>query len=234
MRPGTGEERPSDLPGGPPRGYPGPAGERGEYPYQQPPQEMQPAPVYPYPPGEFDPRNPPDHRIVGWAHDDSVRPGHIYRYRVVYKIRSPLWNRPSALKDPKLADQYALSSNPAEWSKEIEVASLTNFFVLQSQDGGRARVAVFRWQNGQVHQKEFDVMPGDVIGGPDSAAGVDFTTGWTMVDSVKDLRTDDTYVILLNPDGQLTRRSARVDKSSPEYQRAQQQVASANGAGPGI
>jgi hypothetical protein len=223
-----GEGMPSDLP--PPMYPPGMGGIEGGYPQGQPGPKV--AVVYPLPnPGEFDPRQPVAAEIIGWAHDDSVEPGRVYRYRVNYKIKSPIWDKRDTAKDLKLAETFALLSKDGDWTAEIEVPSLTSFFVLNAQpEKGTAKVAVFRSQGGVLQKKEFEVSPGDVIGNIDTDSTVDYTTGWTMVDARADLRTTSQYVILMDPDGNLHRRDWRDDTGSPEYQKAQQQVAGVSGA----
>jgi hypothetical protein len=208
----------------------------------QPPPPPRPEYSYPLPNGEFDPRNPlggagaPQagqlENVIGWAHDDSAQPGRVYRYRVTYKIKNPLWNTREVAKDPKHAELFALASavktDDTAWSAEVEVPSLTNFFVLNAQpERGTAKVVVFRRQDGELQKKEFEVSPGDVIGGIDEGSGVDFTTGWTMVDARADLRGTSQFAILMDPDGRLHRRDWREDQASPEFHKAQQQLAAA-------
>jgi len=230
---GEGLPPPSDLP--PPFHPPGGmGGTEGGYPPYPAPGEPAPkvAVSYPLPnPGEFDPRQPAAPEIVGWAHDDTAEPGRVYRYRVVYKIKSPIWDKRDVAKDPKLAETFAVASRDGDWTGEVEVPSLTSFFVLNTQaEKGAAKVAVFRSQGGVLQKKEFEVSPGDVIGSRDAETTVDYTTGWTMVDARTDLRTATVYVILMDPDGNLHRRDWKADTASPEYQKAQQQVAGAPSA----
>jgi hypothetical protein len=234
---GGGQEGPSDLPGYNPGPVPGgidgagPMGPGGNMP------QAPAAASYPLPPGEFDPRQPlgnnqqlPNNEIVGWAHDDTVVPGHIYRYRIVYHIKSPVFNRIDVTKKPELAEVFDVKSKDGEWSKEIDVPSLTNFFVISATPGkSSASIEVFRRQEGELKGKKFEVNPGDVVGALDGESKVDFTTGWTMVDVKSDLRTSgDPYVILMDPDGNLHRRN--MDRNNDEYKKAKQQVASAAGS----
>lgn len=200
-----------------------PAGERppedGNPPQAQAPQT---------PPGEFDPRETPD--IVGWAHDDTVEPGKTYRYRIQYKIKSPVWNTTNMTKPQELASTFVLESKFSEWGDPISVPSLTSFFVIRPAMGGdRATVQVFRWHGGATKQKSFDVSPGDAIGLKDG--DVDFSTGWTMVDMRLDPRTDERYVMLMDPAGRIQTRDFRSDQNNPERKKKEAEAAAATAAG---
>ncbi len=195
------------------------------------PEERGPnAPDLPAPPGEFDPREIAD-GILGWAHDDTVEAGKTYRYRITYKIKSPVWNTPNVTKPADLANTFDLVSVPSEWGTPVSVPSLTSFFVLRSVLGGNAAtVQVFRWHGGAIKMKNFDVSPGDSIGTRDGE--VDFNTGWTMVDMRSDPRSDDRLVVLMDPSGRIHTRDFRTDNANPERKKKEAEAASASaGAG---
>jgi uncharacterized membrane protein YgcG len=189
---------------------------------------------FPIPGGEFDPRQTPD--AICWFHDDTVEAGKTYRYRVTYQIKSPVWNTNNITKPQELADAFLLKSAHSAWGEPVTVPSLSNFWVVRPAMGGNsAQVQVFRWAGGQLRTKLFDVSPGDAVGATDSENGVDFSTGWTMVDMGMDPRTDQRYVLLMDPNGRLSTRDFRSDANDPEFKKMQaeaaQAAASAGGSG---
>jgi hypothetical protein len=68
------------------------------------------------------------------------------------------------------------------------------------------------------------------VGVPDN--GIDFSTGWTLVDMRRDARTQETHVVLMDPSGRLHTRDVRSDANSPEYKQmtAEATAAAASGA----
>src|SRR5207244_9591735 len=92
--------------------------------------------------------------------------------------------------------------------------------------GGTARMEVFRWQEGTLKSDKVTVGPGDAIG--KVINGVDFNTGYTLVDVRMD--NNDPSVLLLDPDGMIVRRSFRADQANPDLQKLHQQVAQAAAA----
>jgi hypothetical protein len=188
---------------------------------------------FPVPTAEFDPHKwAADHAanpsIVGWAHDDSVQPGHVYKYRVTYKLKNPVFTMQTIVKDSKLAETFALTSIPSDWSDQVEVASTLKFFVAGARPTtGTAAFQVFRRQEGELKTKTFTVGPGDVIGTRDG--DVDFTTDWMVVDVRTDRVGGDAYVLLMDKSGTLVRRDANADASNPDYLRSKQQAAGAGG-----
>ena len=79
------------------------------------------------------------------------------------------------------------------------------------------RFDVFRWQDGLQQKESFDVGPGDAIGR--EMAGVDFGTGWRLVDVRPDAKRSDTVAILVNDDGEIERRSFQSDQKDALYQK---------------
>jgi hypothetical protein len=197
---------------------------------------MQPQPQslnYPLPPGEFNPREwistNPGRPIVGWMHDDTVEPGKTYRYRVIYKIKNPIFGAVNIAKDPKFAEQFALTANPSAWTEEVNVPSKVRFWVARAMPSAAAnptaRVEVFSYQDGEHQYKEFTVQAGDEIGGRDPKA--DFATGWTLVDVGADQRSGSVYVLLLDPSGRLHRREPSADIQDPKYRQMKEQITAA-------
>ena len=186
---------------------------------------------FPIPQGDFDP-NLVTADITGWAHDDTAEPGHTYRYMISYRIKNPIFGTNAAKNNPKLAAVFDLQSPPGSWSKPINVASTTNFFVYANSRPGApsARFKVYRWQNGVERSHVFEVAPGDIIGGKDG--DVDYNTGWTVVD----LRFDDPHnpdsmtVLVMDPSGVLDRRDYNTDQTKDERKALDKQVSNAASA----
>jgi hypothetical protein len=217
---------------GPPPGYggPGPGNPDGS---------GAPAPVapdlatqFPIPAGgEFDPNNLTSD-IVGWAHDTSAEPGHTYRYMVTYRIKNPIFGAQAANIQNGLANIFDILSPSGVWSKPINVASTTNFFLAANSRPGApaASIKVYKWISGVERSHTFVVGPGDIIGGKDG--DIDFSTGWTLVA----LRFDDphnpgqTTVIVMNPEGTLDSRDYKTDQAKPELQILERQVTAASAA----
>jgi hypothetical protein len=187
---------------------------------------------FPLPVGEFDPHkwaddHPKQATIVGWAHDDTVVPGQTYRYRITYKLKNPIFFAVNIAKIPKLTEVLALVSPPSAWSDKVEVVSNVRFWIARSPSPrNTVPIQIFRWQGGEPKTKMFDIAPGDSVG--DKVGDIDYSTGWTMVDVGKDPRTDDYYVLLMDPSGSLHKRDVRSDSQDPKYLEMKQQAASAS------
>jgi hypothetical protein len=238
---GGGLRGPGD-PGRPPSPYPFP---RGPYPTPEGEGEAaQPQAVLPCPQGMFDPTtvtpNPvqPGQQLpqgtipeywMGWSHDDSVEPGRTYRYRVVYTIRNPLFGFGNFCNPAKLADALALTSPASAWSKEVKIPLRTSFYVASNPSGnGMVRFDVYTWQGGVKRGKTFELQPGDLIGGTD--AGVNYNTGWTIVDIGNDVVHDRKFVLIADPKGNLVKRDYFSDQNNPDYKNDKAAAANANAA----
>lgn len=166
---------------------------------------------YTIPRGTFIPGELTENVIV-WVHDDTVRPGKTYRYKMKYSIRNPFWQQTQLVKDPELAKRFAIYSKESEWSDDVEVAPTLRFFVATgiTQNATSARFDIYRWQKGKWHQKTFTVEPGDMIGSKDTAT--DFTTGYYLVD-VKADAISRQPVTISDLAGQLEGRNYQEDLS---------------------
>jgi len=193
---------------------------------------MNTAANFPIPTTEFDPRSIGD--ITGWAHDDSVEPGKVYRYRVVYKLKNPIYQTVNVASNPALANQFEIASAPSDWTSPVSVPALTSFFLAGGFDASTARTVkfeIYRYHDGTLHRQSFNAAPGDVIGRKDKA--VDFTTGWTVVDIRKDLKNNVDYVIVADANGRLYDRNFRDDRQDPELKKLEAQLSSQASATPG-
>jgi hypothetical protein len=186
--------------------------------FQQP--QMAPAVFaqFPLPPaGEFDPRMAPD-PTIGWAHDDTVEPGKSYRYKVRYKVKNPVFQIFNVAQPKSLSEVFAITSPDSGWSEPVSIAPLTRFFVA-SLFNNKVALEIFRWQNGQLHSTRVNVAPGDMIAYKDPT-GIDYTTGWTLVDITVDPgRDNQPMIIVADPSGKLSRRDFKSDSNDPEFQK---------------
>ena len=151
--------------------------------------------------------------IFVWAHDDTVEPEKVYRYKLRYRLKSPVYRSNAA--DPKQARQFSLLSTESDWSEAVVVPPVVYVFLASgvSTNTTSAKFDVLRWQNGKWHKKSFTAEPGDIIGGEAQDTGMDFTTGYSLVDMKLDVVTRDPKVVLSNRTGELSTRSFRVDQS---------------------
>ncbi len=115
---------------------------------------------------------PESRKIKVWAHDLSIKPGKIYRYRVVVAVLNPLYRqkRVEENQQKEYHDKIALGPDPQElaaspWSEPVRVDSEHYFFMVNgSAQSQTARVEVWQVYDGRWVSEEFDVRPGDPIG----------------------------------------------------------------------
>ena len=151
--------------------------------------------------------------IYIWIHDDTVEAGKTYHYKLVYLLKNPMYLQPGLVGNAALARQFALRSAESDWSAPVTLPVLTRFFVASGFSSANANVTkfdVFRWQNGKWHLKSFTVAPGDMIGLQDASSGINYETGWTLVD-VKPNATS-PRVIVADPEGNLMPRNYSGDQ----------------------
>lgn len=198
---------------GMPGGYPAPGG----YPGGATPGVAVTASAVPdgftVPNGNFVPSDLKKNIFV-WAHDDTVQPGGVYRYKLRYRLKNPVY-RSNVVSDQKLARQFSLVSAESPWSETVVVPPTVYVFLVSgvTSSTSSAKFDVLRWQNGKWWKKSFNAAPGDMIGGPVKDSELDYTTGYTLVDMKVDVVTRDPKVVLSDRDGVLTTRSLRQDQS---------------------
>ncbi len=197
------------------------------------------------PRGLVDPADPA--RIAVWFHDDSVLAGQSYRYR----LRVDLWNRhvgrPQDLAQPEFARELVIEGEWSPPSAPIAAPPPAYIFVRGGQaDRNAARLEVWKWRTGWWVSDNFDVAPGEQIGGVGRVESgeflndrpvleaYDFATGAQLVD----IRFDETVlqpagrgaqqyiprqtVVVMYTDpatGDLVQRSAAADADDPVYER---------------
>jgi hypothetical protein len=190
-----------------------------------PPTMPQPGVDYPGNGQEFDPHDPAWNAktIECWAHDTAVVPEKTYHYRVKYKIKNPIWAAGNVAVNPQLANEFVIESDWSSWSSPVTIPPLVNFFVFNSPMGNAStcRFEVFKWENGEPKNETFTAGFGDEVGGMKN--GIDFATGWTVVDFRDDPRAD-KQILLINAKGKLITRSFNADRNDPLFQGLKEQI----------
>jgi len=136
--------------------------------------------------------------LVVWGHDIAVSAGDTYRYRAVVHTYNPFFTNGGVLVDSQksLGDPFMMGTAVAEWSEPFTVTPPIAFFVVDAvpNDGrlglGTATVDIYRYFDGERHRERVNVQPGEVIGAGRERAGVNFDTGFYLVDVLADPATD--------------------------------------------
>ncbi|HEY8751854.1 MAG TPA: hypothetical protein VIM11_27985 [Tepidisphaeraceae bacterium] len=159
-------------------------------------------------PGEINPEAIAQDILI-WAHDDTVEPGQVYRYRIVYYMKNPVMGL-TVIADDKIVDVLAVPSPPSDWSQPVTLPQTTKFW-FASLRGNAATADVYHWENGgwikKTPQQSFS--PGDRVADSE----------WTVVDvhgTLPNSRDRDKYVLLTNDAGEVIRRSPNADRSNEE------------------
>ena len=129
-----------------------------------------------------------------WAHDLSVTPKSVYRYRISIQVANPFFGRKPSLypEQQELADPVTLSSDTTPWSEPIEAQPPLQWFVLRAIeqggsvttstiDSGRVSAEVYRFTDGSWHKDTFQVAAGQRLAAPD---GGEFQTEWFVLDMI--------------------------------------------------
>jgi hypothetical protein len=209
------------------------AASSGVGPNGQPVAPQPAVPGVPLPPGQVAPPpalGPGD--VTIWAHDDSVQPGHTYRYKLRYILRNPVFQTTGVCKPQSLAATFWMKSVDSAWSPDINVKSETNFFAVNTSPvGGRVKFDIFRWKNGIWQQQTVDATPGDMVGSTQGTGttAVDFKTGLTLVDVRPDPKNADNRIIILTGDnGQMVRHDLAADRENEEYKKLRDLIKNQN------
>ncbi len=168
-----------------------------EVPFEQPAQQRQRRPVAPEPEEEEE-EEPGTVRV--WAHDLTVEPGQVYRYRVVVSLYNPLFQerRLSEEQRQRYGERVGLTPDERElaeaWSEPVEIDPEHRFFLVDAApEQPRAELELWRLYAGMWHSHSFEHEPGDVIGGQasvelvdDQQLDIDMTSPYVLVDVVAD------------------------------------------------
>ena len=136
--------------------------------------------------------------LVVWGHDIGVQAGETYRYRAVARIYNPFFTNGGVLVEEQksLGDPFTLGTAVSEWGAPYTVTPPIAFFVVDAVPGegrlgiGSATVDIYRYYDGVRRRERVAVQPGELIGAGRSGDGLEFDTGFYLVDVVADPATD--------------------------------------------
>ena len=204
-------------------GYPNPAGGAG--------QALQ---VPPPPQAPFDPSQQLD--VSGWLFDTTAEPNATYRYKVVYRVKNPLYDTRNIAANPDVEKALWIESprddnSEASWGQPVTVQPLTYLYLAGTvrPNASGVKFSVYRRYQGQEKAKEFSVDIGDPIGVDESGAGPDYRTGYTLVD-LRSGPDRDSYALLMDANGRVIARRYETDRNDPKKQQLQQEVDQNNAA----
>jgi len=152
--------------------------------------------------------------IVLWAHDLSVEPYEVYRYRFRVQVYNPFFARGPYLTEDQqdLASSITIASERSEWSEPMTVRPAFEDFIVRAEPArsqpmllggeliGSAKVEVYRFQHGRWWMETFSVEPGDrigasmMMGSAEAKVEVDFRTDWFVLDILADFQASPTDV----------------------------------------
>ncbi len=110
-----------------------------------------------------------------WAHDVTVESGKTYRYRVVYRVINPLFNKADRLvaELKPVAKQLEQDSIPSDWAAPVTIDRAMRYFVEEADpQNGVAKFGVYKLYNGYWIHKVFAARTGDAIGSKDAKVDV--------------------------------------------------------------
>ncbi|MCC6579732.1 MAG: hypothetical protein IT440_04770 [Phycisphaeraceae bacterium] len=192
-------------------------------------------------PGES-PRDMPNLGTVKiWQHDISVKPGQSIRYRVIASVIDPLFyqSQVPALQRREFYEKLTLSSEPSEWTEPVQIFPEQYFFLTTGNKQNKsATVEVYCIFGGKMQSHEFQVQPGDPIGGVvektynEGKSNVNMNVGGIVVDIDYDApapgglpnKTTTRMIYLDNNTGALMERTVDEDKANPKHNELREQV----------
>ncbi|HMO26307.1 MAG TPA: hypothetical protein PKB10_08555, partial [Tepidisphaeraceae bacterium] len=169
--------------------------------------------------------------FTGWIYDETAVAGKTYRYAIRYRMLNPLFGTFNIARDPADAQKLLLESPLSAWSEEIVIPSTLHLFVERrvAANARELRMKIFKWEQGAWQAAVTSVSSGDPIAVTEN--GIDFSTGWTMVDvRVDPADAARTYVLLLDPTGNLVRRDVEADLTDATRRDIEAQITAAAAA----
>ncbi|NOT01615.1 MAG: hypothetical protein HOP29_13415 [Phycisphaerales bacterium] len=198
------------------------------------------------------------HQVV-WAHDvadaanGGAEPGKTYEYRMRVRLFNLFCAVPEPLKESEDATIVSVAGEWSEPTEELVIPMDTRFFLSSgSSRRNAAKVAVFKWYEGEWVTGEFEVEVGQPIrgsarvpvrvvdGGEVDKPLVDFDTGMACVDldfeyPDRTVKTSSKGVTLgpasptiamvyMDKQGELHQRSLLVDRSSEVFKEFKEKV----------
>lgn len=136
--------------------------------------------------------------LVVWGHDLAVKAGETYRYRAVVRTYNPFFTNGGVLVEAQksLGDPFTMGTAAAQWGEPFKVTPPIAFFVIDAAPGegrlgvGAATIEIYRYYDGERRRERVSVQPGEMIGAGKSRDGIDFDTGFYLVDVLADPATD--------------------------------------------
>jgi hypothetical protein len=157
-------------------------------------------------PGVINPLNVANDFVI-WAHDETARPGEIYRYRLIYHMKNPVVDE-QGIASPKIINVLDIASPPSDWSAPVAIARKTLFWVSSVNRNGTVQMDVFQYAQGQWQKSTTTPLwPGDPVPQTDLAI-VDVHVG------AGGMR--DKYVLVADADGDIHKHSAS-ERNDPKY-----------------
>jgi hypothetical protein len=176
--------------------------------------------------------------IVFWAYDDTVKPGHNYRYRVRLGVFNPVAGTGQVVaEDASYNDKAVLWSQFSDVTDVAAIPQRMYFFPVEVQEAAKqVDMQVCRYALGYWHSAQFKVKRGEVIGNhvdiePNEKdkeltlpEEIDYTTGAVLVDVVvindwtgdKNLQARHYFDVLYSFDGVKMERMASKQMYWPE------------------
>ncbi|MDY0357198.1 MAG: hypothetical protein RBR19_15050 [Sedimentisphaerales bacterium] len=104
--------------------------------------------------------------LLFWAFDDTMDPGHTYRYRIRLGVFNPVAGMDMlAPRDAEKKSQAILWSDFSQVTEPVAIPKRLYFFAKDVQDQQMtATVEVARYKLGYWRTEDFQVRPGDAIG----------------------------------------------------------------------
>ena len=175
-----------------------------------------------------------DLTVKVWAHDLTALPGKTYRYKVVVSVLNPLFRQNRVALAQREVQYNRLTLGPAAdevtsspWSKPVTLDPPHYFFLIGGNDSRQlAQVEAWRLYDGTWRSAEFDIKPGDAIGGSitfplpsGDQASLDIDTDSLAVDIVADGgrggRAGTRLYYIASQGGAILSRTTRQDRENP-------------------
>jgi hypothetical protein len=176
--------------------------------------------------------------IVFWAYDDTVKPGHNYRYRVRLGVFNPVAGTGQIVaEDTPYNNKAVLWSQYSDITDAVEIPQRMYFFPIEVQEAAKqVDLQVCKYALGYWHSAQFKVKRGEVIGNhmaiePNEKntevtlpEEIDYTTGAVLVDVVaindwsgdKNIQARHYFDVLYSFDGLKMERMASKQMYWPE------------------
>jgi hypothetical protein len=164
--------------------------------------------------------------------DETVEPGHEYRYQVRVRYVNPVFQWRYGLKDKEMAKLPTLDSEWVSVPNPVTVNADLAFFVMSGGRGANtASFRIFKRTAGRWYQTGAEVPIGTnvagivrVIGERPTPTPVEVDTGWRVVD-IASQPTE--RVVLIDGSGKMITREPAADRDDPNYIKLQQEAKAA-------